>query len=292
LGLTGIIAADYHSQSNTGSTPAKNPADITGSSGNGFTPSDQQQPCPATEGFSATLSTTPCNPGGKVTNATTKPNPNTNLTTGALNPSATKTTSTNNPTFKKLNTTIDKNNAQVMQGNLSPNPTYPPKLPPPSSPAPAYQPQQYPVTIGTPASNNGRISNYSMYMLGNIIGQLLNRLFGYNYQYPTPLTPVTPPIVPPVNPPEPRPATSTPALPPVVSLVANPDTVAPGGISTLSWASIGAMACVIYDTDSYLYASSTGSVDTPALATTTTFIMDCEDAAGSIGESTTTVFVR
>ncbi len=180
-----------------------------------------------------------------------------------------------------------------------PDPTKPAQKPPQGPPSPQVPPyvQPQPSVTGFPTSQNNRISNFSMYMIGNMIGQFLNQMFGNNQQT-QPTTPsnvqpsVTPkPVVPPIS-------TTTPStndLPPVISLKAVPAIISGVGTSTLSWAVVGASSCELTGfSEMYSATIPIETIGTWAIqfATSTTFVMRCQSSGGLIGAATTTVVVQ
>ena len=89
------------------------------------------------------------------------------------------------------------------------------------------------------------------------------------------------------------PATSTPAA--LVGIVANPGTIPSGGISILSWSSIGTSRCFLFDDAGSLVGSgfSSGSATSSRLAKTTGFAVSCSTISGSATTTaSTTVTVR
>ncbi|MDO8514188.1 MAG: hypothetical protein Q7S50_01430 [bacterium] len=127
----------------------------------------------------------------------------------------------------------------------------------------------------------------------SMLGQMLARALGIQ---PTPLQPPMPQTPPPTNPPPiiiPPRATSTPQKP-IVTLIANPATVAPQGKARLSWSSTGASVCGVFMPDGAKIGEGNpdGSTSTPPLAATTVFTAKCSATSGATSSAQTTVTVR
>lgn len=74
---------------------------------------------------------------------------------------------------------------------------------------------------------------------------------------------------------------------PVVTLSANPATVASGGSSTLTWSSTGASSCTMAAAGQSASVSTSGSVGTGPITASLTVTLTCTGAGGSDAESVT-----
>ncbi|OGG53553.1 hypothetical protein A2851_03890 [Candidatus Kaiserbacteria bacterium RIFCSPHIGHO2_01_FULL_53_29] len=110
--------------------------------------------------------------------------------------------------------------------------------------------------------------------LGGMLGQLMNKMFGNQQQVPQ------------LQIPQP--------LKPVVRLIANPDSVAQGGKARLSWSSVGVTYCGLFGPLGRQIAEGRpdSSTSTPALATTTVFMVNCSAPSGATTSAQTSVRVR
>ncbi len=107
--------------------------------------------------------------------------------------------------------------------------------------------------------------------IGSILGQLLAKLLGIGQpqQTPSPTAPKS----------SDQRATSS---PPVVTLIANPSTVASGTKAILAWSSIGTSQCSIRTSlDVEVGQGTNGATSTPVLATTTAFTVRCTTSLGA-----------
>jgi hypothetical protein len=84
------------------------------------------------------------------------------------------------------------------------------------------------------------------------------------------------------------------AVQPVVTLIANPGTVASGTASQLSWASVGTTQCTVFDQNGTQVGQGNpdGSTSTLPLLVTTIFTAACTGASGTSASATTTVTVQ
>jgi hypothetical protein len=125
------------------------------------------------------------------------------------------------------------------------------------------------------------------------IGQLLGQLIRRSRQQQQALPQQYPPLPQPL--PFPNISPNTPNMPPVaiVTLVANPKSVASGHTSRISWSSLGTLGCQVGPLGGTILGTSTnGSALSSALSTTTVFTAQCQAQQGGTVASSTTVTVH
>ena len=114
-------------------------------------------------------------------------------------------------------------------------------------------------------------------------------------QAPVPQSPAPAAIRPAPSSPVQTPTTQNPsAFTPVVTIIANPSTVAVNGTATLAWSSVGTTKCTVSAPNgSQIGASVTdGKATTSPLTTSTTFAILCTTATGATVSGQTTVKVK
>ncbi|HWO07417.1 MAG TPA: hypothetical protein VNM40_02425 [Candidatus Paceibacterota bacterium] len=121
--------------------------------------------------------------------------------------------------------------------------------------------------------------------LGSYLGGSENNQQGITPTVPPPPITVTPP-------PPPSTGTTTPAQQPSVVLVANPNAIAVGATSRLTWTALRATECVVRYQNGNVLASGgmQGNATTPSLSQTTTFVITCGGSGGT-RDASTTVYV-